>query len=1249
MTQQANSRSESPWDRSSDSKDLNSLITDNASQFFSSPPLLTSIHGRLSIGTAGYLTVPKSGENSPVVRYKRNTQNVSISTSNLLNDDQDSHLKSAASVPDFSSCSPNNSSYVEEFDPLVPQRADSLEELFKAFNQIAEEKLPPELPPRIKKSPSKSQPGPPLPPKPPNDVIERAFSTLEPPYLSVRPSSSDSLRSSLAPPLPRRKANSEVCQPTDENLASPDVGVVCLQPIEKLRSCIDKVKFRTESYAFSQSNCVADGFVLSTGGNNLTSNKLESLIKVRFFINDDERSSKEPYLEYRNCKLKRTANDILEFWKSNFSDLGPGHYYVRFCGCQIYMQPDSVIGSHLIVRKLFALRRPLDVCIKKVDDDIRSGKAEKRRRRSETSDLYASEAVTWPLASHLQHLVQIIVEANLEVEGDQEVGRKNSVSNRNLMRFIQSAKLLSSFLNIHYSPLSDAYDLLENSSSTDYNKKRELVMSEALDFGKYLISSFQYLKYCKEVTKLPLTAASNSQNFGVKIFSISNIGSLAVREALTKIFIDVCMYYNGRIIFKSSFRDFWHNVRSKATIEINQTLTFSDPLDCGVVRICDLPRELVLSVSLCYISETTLAEVKLASVAYPVFDCNGIFNDAQVFLPFWVKPNLPHPDYTHLSSPTLNTASNTSPILHMEIVNPSKESLVFSITQVENGADHTLKRTIPESPLRSSRLKRIDRIFQYKHENMLLRNPEIPLPNDERGDMIRDDCELIWQYRRNLLTDESYGSNYLPDVLFSNIWSWNYAQTRHINELISLCCGQMDSFSAFVILLYRFSDSALRQFAVENLDFTNDELIVLIPVLCECLKYEIYIANPLIEFLLQKCAESLLFGISLFRNFILCTSLPQYKQMFEVYKASISDICPSSVVQGFEAQERLARELEKFYTELNVEKETIVLKAFLADLNESLFQNEQQEIVSFFPPGRTCRGFNVERCFLHAKSNAKPMHLYFITKSDFELEVIYKYGDDLRQDQLMSLLMTFMNSWWLSDNLDLKFISYGVFPCTPNSGFIEVVPNAVTLCQLQTFAGGFTGALNLNCIYQWLRQKNPDATAFDIALDNFTLSTAAYCVATYILGVCDRHNDNVMILPSGHLFHIDYGRIFGHNQKFGPVNRDRTPFILTKDMFYAINRSNSDVSESYYEFVKTCCAAYNVVRRNADFVIAIVRHMIGGERPEISREIQFLVQRLQPQLSEDEATQVSCPTLSLQFSSISGLRISRAIPPAMTI
>jgi hypothetical protein len=64
-------------------------------------------------------------------------------------------------------------------------------------------------------------------------------------------------------------------------------------------------------------------------------------------------------------------------------------------------------------------------------------------------------------------------------------------------------------------------------------------------------------------------------------------------------------------------------------------------------------------------------------------------------------------------------------------------------------------------------------------------------------------------------------------------------------------------------------------------------------------------------------------------------------------------------------------------------------------------------------------------------------------------------------------------------------------------------------------------------------------------------------------GIGDRHLDNIMMLPQGHLFHIDFGFIFGNDPKPLPP-----PFRFTREMADAMGGVDQ---ENYVRFKRYCC------------------------------------------------------------------------------
>lgn len=158
-------------------------------------------------------------------------------------------------------------------------------------------------------------------------------------------------------------------------------------------------------------------------------------------------------------------------------------------------------------------------------------------------------------------------------------------------------------------------------------------------------------------------------------------------------------------------------------------------------------------------------------------------------------------------------------------------------------------------------------------------------------------------------------------------------------------------------------------------------------------------------------------------------------------------------------------------------------------------------------PAYTVTGFLLDESGFFA-SKALPLRLAFkhSTPQAPDVRVIFKLGDDLRQDALVLQVVKLVNRLWIAAGLNLHVILYSVMPTSANSGFIEMV-EAYTLRSIQT-KYGLTGSFNNRILNEWLQHANPLPEAFTAARANFTASCAAYCVITYILGT----NVNVVVI-----------------------------------------------------------------------------------------------------------------------------------------
>ena len=200
-------------------------------------------------------------------------------------------------------------------------------------------------------------------------------------------------------------------------------------------------------------------------------------------------------------------------------------------------------------------------------------------------------------------------------------------------------------------------------------------------------------------------------------------------------------------------------------------------------------------------------------------------------------------------------------------------------------------------------------------------------------------------------------------------------------------------------------------------------------------------------------------------------------------------------------------------------------------------------------------------------SNTKPVIIPF-TLSDNTVKNILVKNEDIRNDRLAQVTLM-----WISRLTGIEVTTYSVIPTSNTAGWIEILEDCTTLYDIKYNRE--------TTIIDYIMENNPNETAHAIK-QKFIKSVAISCVLSYILGLGDRHLENILVTGAGELLHIDYTFLFGSDPHGVPPE-----MRITRQTLEALGGVQS---RSFKIFSNQCEEIYTKIRRAAPLWYALFKH-----------------------------------------------------------
>ena len=496
-----------------------------------------------------------------------------------------------------------------------------------------------------------------------------------------------------------------------------------------------------------------------------------------------------------------------------------------------------------------------------------------------------------------------------------------------------------------------------------------------------------------------------------------------------------------------------------------------------------------------------------------------------------------------------------------------------------------------------------------KIEKILKREPLVPINQEER---------------KQILICRDYISTIPKSIdIFLRSINWFNPLQSYIAHLYLKKWNKLTPEDAIGLLDSRFPDIQVRELAIKTLYNTTEDIIELyLMQLCQCLFYENYLVSPLADFLIEKSlSNQKLLGNKFYWNAKVGCEHFLFKDRLNIILAQLFMVSGpqfiNTITYKIEINNEFKRIANKAKILYSIDKNKVGQK-----VKEEIRELKKKGFVNFdlpVHPSYFISGYDLSKVKAF-DSKMVPIRIVMTSSDGGKFGIIYKIGDDLRQDVLILQIFKIMDKIWLENDLDLKMSIYNVCPIELKCGYMEFVDGTV-LEGVQKDEGFLGGALDRELLYNYLKKMsiksdiNDENLSFENQLDNFIRSLAGYCVATGVLGIGDRHSANVMIKKNGIFFHIDFGHIFGNFKKKFGFKRERSRFLLTQDMAYVYIKSNNEE-----KFKNYCVRAYNILRHNSQRLINLTITMASAGMPEFSTmfDVSYFQNMLQLNKKNDE-------------------------------